>query len=196
MSASAKMTWTDERVEQLKTLWIEGFSASQIASQLGGVTRNAVIGKIHRLGLSGRASVKPKTAAAASCKVEATLPEKVRVKALAKISKGGSQVRATSAVSASAALAASQSPETEAEIDRKSADIIPMARYLTLPELDAHTCRWPIGDPQSPDFRFCGAPTEPGQVYCVSCARKAYEPKLERRNSRAMLRGTKRELRF
>ncbi|WP_040308565.1 GcrA family cell cycle regulator, partial [Asticcacaulis biprosthecium] len=50
------MSWTDERVETLKKLWQEGHSASQIAKQLGGVTRNAVIGKVHRLGLSGRAA--------------------------------------------------------------------------------------------------------------------------------------------
>src|SRR6185369_705670 len=50
------MGWTDERVETLKKLWLDGLSASQIAKQLGGVTRNAVIGKVHRLGLSGRAT--------------------------------------------------------------------------------------------------------------------------------------------
>lgn len=50
------MSWTDERVEQLKQLWTDGLSASQIARQLGGVTRNAVIGKVHRLGLAGRAT--------------------------------------------------------------------------------------------------------------------------------------------
>src|SRR3954469_1053006 len=50
------MSWTDERVSTLKKLWLDGLSASQIAKQLGGVTRNAVIGKVHRLGLSGRAA--------------------------------------------------------------------------------------------------------------------------------------------
>ena len=49
------MGWTDERVELLKKLWADGLSASQIAAELGGITRNAVIGKVHRLGLSGRA---------------------------------------------------------------------------------------------------------------------------------------------
>ena len=49
------MSWTDERVELLKKLWSDGLSASQIAAELGGITRNAVIGKVHRLGLSGRA---------------------------------------------------------------------------------------------------------------------------------------------
>src|SRR5436853_1786140 len=56
------MSWTDERVELLKKLWADGLSASQIAAELGGITRNAVIGKVHRLGLSGRA----KSPAAAS----------------------------------------------------------------------------------------------------------------------------------
>ena len=50
------MAWTEERVELLKKLWAEGLSASQIAGRLGGVTRNAVIGKVHRLGLAGRAT--------------------------------------------------------------------------------------------------------------------------------------------
>ena len=54
----ANLTWTDERVDLLKKLWIEGLSASQIATQLGNATRNAVIGKVHRLGLSGRRKIK------------------------------------------------------------------------------------------------------------------------------------------
>src|SRR5262245_3711660 len=56
------MTWTDERVETLKKLWTDGLSASQIAAELGGITRNAVIGKVHRLGLSGRAKSPSSTA--------------------------------------------------------------------------------------------------------------------------------------
>src|SRR4026209_1467277 len=54
-SGENPMSWTDERVELLKKLWADGLSASQIAAELGGITRNAVIGKVHRLGLSGRA---------------------------------------------------------------------------------------------------------------------------------------------
>ena len=57
------MGWTEERVAELKKLWAEGHSASQIAKRLGSVTRNAVIGKVHRLGLSGRAKAKPAVAA-------------------------------------------------------------------------------------------------------------------------------------
>ena len=69
--------WTEERVELLKKLWAEGLSASQVAKQLGGVTRNAVIGKVHRLGLSNRAttaSAKPATASKAEAK-SATEPK-------------------------------------------------------------------------------------------------------------------------
>src|SRR5277367_657825 len=82
------MGWTDERVESLKRLWLDGLSASQIAKQLGGVTRNAVIGKVHRLGLSGRAAPsqparpafkaprppRPVTAAPAPRRIEASAP--------------------------------------------------------------------------------------------------------------------------
>ncbi|MBL4813185.1 MAG: GcrA cell cycle regulator, partial [Rhodobacteraceae bacterium] len=60
------MSWTDERVETLKKMWGEGQSASQIAKELGGVTRNAVIGKVHRLGLSNRAGTTGSSSAAAA----------------------------------------------------------------------------------------------------------------------------------
>ena len=62
------MNWTDERVEKLKRLWAEGLSASQIAAQLGGVSRNAVIGKVHRLNLPGRAKAGGSTGASRSAK--------------------------------------------------------------------------------------------------------------------------------
>ncbi len=73
------MGWTDERVEQLKALWAEGLSASQIARVLGGVTRNAVIGKVHRLGLAGRATParaeRPRTSVARRAAVHVAIPE-------------------------------------------------------------------------------------------------------------------------
>jgi GcrA cell cycle regulator len=73
------MGWTDERVEQLKSLWADGLSASQIARALGGVTRNAVIGKVHRLGLAGRASPsrveRPRTSVSHKAVVRVSAPE-------------------------------------------------------------------------------------------------------------------------
>ena len=71
----AKLSWTDERVELLKKLWSEGLSASQIAGRLGmGVTRNAVIGKVHRLNLSGRAQQPRSTAAPGTPQAAGTEP--------------------------------------------------------------------------------------------------------------------------
>lgn len=167
MSANAGTTWTEERIERLKTLWSEGLSASQIASQLGGVTRNAVIGKVHRLGLSGRQRTSVRTVAKSKPIAEQVagqthIPRPPRV----------------AAVSATAqAVSPSDAPEPLQENHVETNNVIPMSRYLTIQELDTHTCRWPIGDPQSPQFRYCGAATEPGQVYCGPCSQKAYLPK-------------------
>ncbi len=145
--------WTAERVDRLKTLWTEGLSASLIAAELGGVTRNAVIGKVHRLGLSGRARPAP-----------------------TRVSKPGttnSQPRRPAAPKAEPAIAPSSSgnlavalaPVCAKPEPAELAQIVPAARYLTISELDAFTCRWPIGDPMSPEFRFCGAPTTSDRPY-------------------------------
>ncbi len=161
--------WSDERVEKLKSLWAEGLSASQIAAELGGVSRNAVIGKVHRLKLSGRSaksgSAKHQRKPAAQKSAPAGFPS---VKAPFRTGN----------------LALAFSPEIDAETDieplSETGDVLPMARYLTLLELDACSCRWPIGDPRSEDFRFCGAPTQPGDIYCAACSRKAFQPKESR----------------
>lgn len=159
--------WTDERVERLKTLWAEGLSASQIASELGGVTRNAVIGKVHRLGLSGRVTTAAKPRA----------PRAPRLQRSARFGAIGS-VRHRSNL----ALASPDIEYVEEDVV-VSAEIVPLARYLTLAELEPSSCRWPIGDPASSDFRFCGAPALPGQSYCGLCARKAYQNQSTRTSS-------------
>ena len=92
------MAWTDERVEVLKKLWAEGLSARQIADQLGGVTRNAVIGKVHRLGLSGRAT---------TSRAKTMRPRKKRVEVVSRAPGGGSVRTASTAVAAKAASPAS-----------------------------------------------------------------------------------------
>ncbi len=176
-------TWTDERIERLKTLWGEGLTASQIAAELGGISRNAVIGKVHRLGLSGRKGIRQPAEAAA--------PERKRRTRRAKPAPAPT---VASHGNLAHALEASPLPEPELEAVEDTADVVPMARHLTLVELDAFSCRWPIGDPLSPDFRFCGAPTLPGQVYCSACSRKAYQPKPDRtRHSPKPRGGTRRE---
>ena len=124
------MTWTDERVEQLKKLWSDGLSASQIAAELGGITRNAVIGKVHRLGLSGRTKA-PSTAAPRPRKPRATHMMRV----------------ARPVVRGNTALAHSFAYDYEVEVEQAPVEnVVPMGQRRTLLELNEQTCRWPIGD--------------------------------------------------
>ena len=133
------MSWTDERVEMLKKLWADGLSASQIAAELGGITRNAVIGKVHRLGLSGRA--KSPSSAAPRPRKPRTHTHMLRV--------------SRPAMRGNTALAHAFDYEVEAEPELID-NVIPIGQRRTLLELTEDTCRWPIGDPGSADFFFCG----------------------------------------
>ncbi|MEO1015923.1 MAG: GcrA family cell cycle regulator [Pseudomonadota bacterium] len=161
------MSWTEERVEALKKLWTEGHSASQIAKQLGGVTRNAVIGKVHRLGLSGRATPsrpvkrpprlarpKPRPGAAPATQAEArpTIAARLREEA---------------------ALAAALPPAKTA--DGEAATILTLRDSM---------CKWPIGDPADPSFAFCGRKAECGP-YCAEHAKVAFQPAKKRERRRA-----------
>jgi GcrA cell cycle regulator len=161
------MSWTDERVEALKKLWSEGLSASHIAAELGGVTRNAVIGKVHRLGLAGRAK-SPSSAA--------PRPRKPRAH--------GHVLRVSRpSVRGNTALAHAFELEVEAEPELVD-NVIPMGQRRTLLELTEATCHWPIGDPGQPDFFFCGGQTISGLPYCAYHSRVAYQPPNARRDRR------------
>jgi GcrA cell cycle regulator len=161
------MSWTDERVELLKKLWSDGLSASQIAAELGGITRNAVIGKVHRLGLSGRA----KSASSA-----APRQRKARTSThMLRIGRG--------AVRGNTALAHAYETETEA-VPELIDNIIPIGQRRTILELTEQTCRWPIGDPGSTEFFFCGGNTVNGLPYCAYHSRVAYQPASDRRRDR------------
>jgi GcrA cell cycle regulator len=146
------MGWTEERVEVLKKLWLDGFSASQIAKQLGGgLTRNAVIGKVHRLGLSGRASP--------------SQPQRPVFKT----------TRPTRPAVAEAAPARRPEPAPQpiapTPTPVMTCEETGSATVLTL---GSHMCKWPIGDPSSDGFRFCGRASSEGP-YCVQHARVAYQ---------------------
>jgi GcrA cell cycle regulator len=161
------MSWTDERVELLKKLWSDGLSASQIAAELGGITRNAVIGKVHRLGLSGRAK-SPSSTAPRQRKARAH-PHIMRV--------------ARPAMRGNTALA--QAFDYEIEVEPELVDnIIPMGQRRNILELTEETCRWPIGDPGSAEFFFCGGQTATGLPYCGHHSRIAYQPAGDRRRDR------------
>jgi GcrA cell cycle regulator len=161
------MSWTDERVETLKKLWADGHSASQIAAELGGITRNAVIGKVHRLGLSGRAK-SPSSAA--------PRPRKPRA---------GSQMLRVSRSSMRGNTALAHAYELDIEPEPQLIDnVIPLGQRRSLLELTEDTCRWPIGDPGAADFFFCGGPTITSLPYCAYHSRVAYQPANVRRDRR------------
>jgi GcrA cell cycle regulator len=154
------MSWTDERVSTLKKLWLDGQSASQIAKQLGGgVTRNAVIGKVHRLGLSGRAA--PSQPARPAFK--APRPARPAAQAMP------SAPRRVIAGRAGAARPARGRLRLAAGVPAEEPG---SATVLTL---GAHMCKWPIGDPSTDGFTFCGRRSSEGP-YCVEHARVAYQP--------------------
>jgi GcrA cell cycle regulator len=163
------MSWTDERVEALKKLWADGHSASQIAAELGGITRNAVIGKVHRLGLAGRA--KSPTSAAPR-------PRKPRT---------GSQMLRVSRPSMRGNTALAHAYELDAEPEPELIDnVIPLGQRRSLLELTEETCRWPIGDPGAADFFFCGGPAMTSLPYCSYHSRVAYQPANARRDRRPL----------
>ncbi len=165
------MSWTDERVELLKKLWADGLSASQIAAELGGITRNAVIGKVHRLGLSGRA----KSPSSASPR-----PRKARAPHMLRVPR--------SAIRGNTALAHAFEYDTEPEPELID-NIIPLGQRRTLLELTEETCRWPIGDPGNPDFFFCGGQALTSLPYCAYHSRVAYQPASDRRRDRRPFKG-------
>ncbi|MGO4573252.1 GcrA family cell cycle regulator [Microvirga sp. 2TAF3] len=173
----AGATWTDERVELLKKLWTDGLSASQIAAELGNVTRNAVIGKVHRLGLSGRA--KDKAASPASQR-----PRKV-ARAPSAPAPIAPQNRSNVVI---APIPRPPVVEEEPEIMIEDDLAIPMSERVTIMDLRESMCRWPMGDPTKPEFRFCGARSITGLPYCTHHARIAYQPVTDRKRERKLAR--------
>ena len=161
-------TWTDERVELLKKLWADGLSASQIAGELGGITRNAVIGKVHRLGLSGRAKAP-----------SSSVPRQRKPRAPSMFRAPRPMMRGNTALAHMPAYDYEPEPELES-----IENIIPIGQRCTLLELNDEKCHWPIGDPGQPDFFFCGGKTTSGIPYCGYHARVAYQPPAARRDRR------------
>ncbi len=234
------MSWTDERVETLKKMWAEGQSASQIAKELGGVTRNAVIGKVHRLGLSNRAGPGGKEdgeedeVLVAPLRVEPAAPERSAVvdpvrpvdpprpgtdrpltdhpvadrpvtdrpvadRPVTGASVAEGPLPGTGATGGTVTtlpvrkliIPAGQplppqpsaneiSPEALASVR----EVEKRAKRLTLMELTERTCKWPIGDPATEDFWFCGLPSLPGKPYCEAHVGVAFQPMSARRDRR------------
>ena len=154
------MNWTEERVTLLRRLWTEDFSASRIAAELGGVSRSAVIGKMHRLGLCGRGQ--PTWSAKRQSKPRLP-PSQHR----------GSERQACRTVGNTALK---MRPEMLEEVQPRPFEsiVVPIARKLTIEKLTEHTCKWPIGDPGHQEFHFCGHDSLDAMPYCRYHARIAY----------------------
>ncbi|MEM8787165.1 MAG: GcrA family cell cycle regulator [Pseudomonadota bacterium] len=182
------MSWTDERVETLKAMWTEGKSASQIAKELGGVTRNAVIGKVHRLGLSNRTQPtrSAEEPAAEKTPEPAPKPAAVETPAEPQAAAPAPAPRAKPVIVPGQPLPPQPSQSEISEEQRASlAALEKKARKLTLLQLTERTCKWPIGDPATDEFWFCGHPTQPGKPYCETHVSVALQPMSSRRDRRA-----------
>lgn len=201
------MAWNDERVDLLKKMWSEGQSASQIAKELGGVTRNAVIGKVHRLGLSNRNGAGPVAA-------EVEITEEITVVTEPEAPAAAAPPDPPEPETAAAPEPEQDTEETEEptvekttvtrvrtivpagqplppqplanEIDpealAKVSEIEKKAKKLTLMELTERTCKWPVGDPATSDFWFCGLPVQAGKPYCEAHVGVAFQPVSGRRD--------------
>ncbi len=198
------MAWTDDRVETLKRMWGEGASASQIAKELGGVTRNAVIGKVHRLGLSNRNADETKPASQTPAKpapapktakpdpTPAPKPEPVPAveeddddepRTMAAVPQGTNVTPLRKPLMAGQPLppqpsANEISPEALAKVNA----VEKTAKKISLMELTERTCKWPIGDPATEKFWFCGLQTQAGKPYCEAHVSVAFQPMSSRRD--------------
>ena len=167
------MSWTDERVELLKKLWADGLSASQIATKLGEVTRNAVIGKVHRLGLAGRATTSRIRTARPRTNI-ALFPAR--------------SAQAQYRTFGNTALKTVPQPQ-----EKKAAAVVPLRGLpelepapqgrITLAELKETMCHWPEGDPMEEGFHFCGRRKAFGVPYCEHHAAIAYNPGARKRRT-------------
>jgi len=208
------MSWTEERIDRLKAMWTEGATASQIADELGGVSRNAVIGKAHRLGLEARPSpVRPGEEKDRPAPAAASAPAAKPAPAERAAPKPAAAAAATSERAAPAHPPRTpqrpqsdnvqyrsigpggfirqgpgdQQPPIPPAPPRRLVPAKPspeVADKTSLLELNDRICKWPMGHPGEPDFHFCGNAANPGFPYCVQHCGVAYQAQLPRRDRR------------
>lgn len=160
------MAWTDQMVEDLRTMWKQGLTTAEIGKRLG-VSKNSIVGKVHRLGLSGRPSpIKKKGETAAVKPTEDIKPAKVSTPVEEKKQEPKSEAKSVEKPK----MPEKKEPKREcqkSELERNP-------RALSLMDLDNHSCRWPIGDPKDEGFHFCGKKVKIGQTYCEEHSAIAY----------------------
>ena len=198
------MSWTDERIDTLKKMWDSGLTATQIAEELGGVSRNAVIGKAHRLGLPARPSpvkpnepkaapaprpapepVAPAASAAAAAPAQPAAPRPTPEPAAPK--PDGPVLRSVGPGGFLRQNPGEQSAPIQPAPPRRLVPAKPseaIAGKTSLLDLNDRICKWPLGHPGEPDFHFCGDKVNPGFPYCVAHCGHAYQAQLPRRDRR------------
>ena len=193
------MAWSDERVAVLKKMWLEGNSASEIAKELGNITRNAVIGKVHRLGLSNRDTNVSKAGVTAEKSIKGLKrgrPPKINKEP----KKRGRPQKITQTKALNDTALESDKPigpsdntersndsrlEVVSELSEETIkDLLKVemkSKKISLMDLTERTCKWPIGDPATDEFWFCGHEAEPGKPYCKTHISIAFQPITQRR---------------
>lgn len=166
--------WTDERVELLTKLWRTGASASQIAAELGGTTRNAVLSKAHRLIKRGVIQFRADPQSGTRQRAKATRRGRGR-RAKAPLPNRNTGIFPERLSSEPRAPEPIHGPDL----------VIPEAERRSLHELQPDDCRWPIGDPRKPGFHFCGKSKVPGSPYCEFHAQRAIQPQLVKPRDRS-----------
>ena len=149
------MVWTEETVEELKKMWDKGMTTGQIAKALN-VTKNSIIGKVHRLCLTARPSpIKKSSTPKTETEDKKTAP---KAKKTCKTTEKKEKV---------------VEPK-EVKVVEPAPKVVVEETNIPLVKLDNHTCRWPLGDPKDDDFCFCGKRIKTGQTYCEEHAAVAY----------------------
>ncbi len=197
------MAWTDQMIADLKDMWAKGVTTGEIGKRLG-VSKNSVVGKVHRLGLEGRPSpIKTKSANAVTKveKKEVVKPEAKKVPAKAEKKEVAKpeikKVPAPKEENTPVTKKEENTSVTKKEENTPVAKVEPkeiisekqISQYMapisninkaskdgntSLTDLDNHTCRWPIGDPKDENFHFCGKKVKIGQTYCEEHSAIAY----------------------
>ena len=194
------MAWSDERVAILKKMWLDGNSASEIAKELGNITRNAVIGKVHRLGLSNRDTNTSRAGSGVNKAVKSVKrgrppkvnkePKKRGRPQKIKESRDFPEATVDKLKSVPATGASKRSNDSKLEIvsdlseeTLKNLHKMEMkSKKISLMDLTERTCKWPIGDPATDAFWFCGHEAEPGKPYCKTHISVAFQPMTQRRS--------------
>ena len=161
------MVWTEETVEELKKMWDKGMTTGQIAKALN-VTKNSIIGKVHRLCLTARPSPIKK-----SSTPKTETEDKKTASKTKKACKTSEKKEKTSEKKVEKTIKEKVVEPKEVKVVEPAPKVVEETN-IPLVKLDNHTCRWPLGDPKDDDFCFCGKRIKTGQTYCEEHAAVAY----------------------